>query len=45
MHMGINSNFQEKNPKNLQIKFWDVIKTIHLKAAFLPYTTNKEKDS
>lgn len=49
MHMGINSNFQEKkptkNPKKLQIKFWDVLKAIHLKAAFLPHKTNKETDS
>lgn len=56
MQMGINSNFQKKKKnqnqtknnetkKTLQIKYWDVIKPTHLKAAFLPHKTNKETAS
>lgn len=41
----LTSKKKRKPKQKLQIKFWDVIKTMHLKAAFLPHKTNKETDS
>lgn len=41
--MGNNSNFQEK--KTQQTKFWDVMKNMDLKGAFLLYKPSKETES
>lgn len=40
-----NQTKNNETKKTLQIKYWDVIKPTHLKAAFLPHKTNKETAS